>query len=140
MDINNTITRMNNETAKMQFENRKTGTTDLGQDAFLRLMMEQLKHQDPLNPMSNEEFLGQQAQFTQISELQKLNNAMNASNQIMQASSLIGKTVTLPNPDNPVETVEGKVSEAKLNDKGASIVIDGKDYPIDSIISIKDSE
>jgi len=139
MDVTSTITQMGNETAKMQFENRVTGTSNLGQDAFLRLMMEQLKYQDPMDPMSNDEFLSQQAQFTQISELQKLNNSMNASNQIMQASSLIGKTVVLPNPDKPTENIEGRVSEAKISSNGASIVIDGQDYPIDSITSIKDS-
>lgn len=138
--ITDTLTNISNETAKMQYENRVTGTSELGQDAFLRLMMEQLKHQDPLNPMKNDEFLAQQAQFTQISELQKLNKAMSNSNQIMQASSLIGKTVSLTDPNDNTQIIEGKVTEAKINSTGASLVINGKEYPIDSILSIKDNQ
>ena len=138
--ISDTITSLTNNTEKTLYENRTTGTTELGQDAFLQLMMKQMQYQDPLEPMDNSEMLQQQAQFTQISELQKINAALNSSNQIMQASSLIGKTVTLINPDNPQETLEGKVTEAKINSNGASIVLDGKDYPLDTILSIKESE
>ena len=134
------ITSMTNNTEKMRADS-PTGTSDLGPDAFLQLLMTQLKHQDPMEPMGNTEFLAQQAQFTNISELQKLNKIMSDSNQIMQASSLIGKTVSITNPNNPMETLEGKVTEAKINDKGASIVFEnGKEYPLDNIVSIKNSE
>lgn len=138
MSTIDTITQMSNQTTKVQAENVKTGTTELGQDDFLQLLMTQLKYQDPMNPLSNEDFIAQQAQFTQISELQKLNSAINSSNQMMQASSLIGKTVSLINPDNPTETIEGKVKEARFNEKGASILINGKEYPMESITSIKE--
>ncbi len=138
MNVNDVITGMLNDTEKRQAENRVTGTTELGQDAFLQLLMTQLRYQDPLNPLGNQEFIAQQAQFTQISELQKLNKSVNKSNDMMQASSLIGKTVSLPDPDEPTETIEGKVTEAKLSANGASIVIDGKSYPMESITSIKE--
>ena len=137
--INDTITNISNETAKMQFSNRVTGTSNLGQDAFLRLMMEQLKYQDPLNPMDNQQFLAEQAQFTQISELQKINSAITAQNQIQQASSLVGKTVTIVDPNDNTQTLEGKVTESKIYSDGSTIVMNGKEYPIDSILSIKDN-
>jgi len=140
MDVASTLTQMANETEKIQSKNRVTGTTDLGQDAFLQLLMTQLKYQDPLSPMSNEEFMSQQAQFTQVSELQKLNQAVSNQNDIMQASSLIGKTVKIADPNNPQETIEGRVTEAKFNGKDTSIVINDNDYSMDSIISIKDSQ
>jgi len=138
--VNDTITNITNNTTRVQAENRVTGTTDLGPDAFLQLLMTQLKYQDPLNPMSNTEFLSQQAQFTQISELQKLNKSFSGQTLFVQASSLVGKTVSFLNPDNPSQTMEGKVTEAKFNDKGTAVVVDGKDYPLDIILSIKDSQ
>jgi len=138
VDINNTLTNITNQTEKTLYANRTTGTSELGQDAFLQLMMKQLQYQDPMKPMDNSQMLQQQAAFTQISELQKLNATVSNSNQMMQASSLIGKTVTLPNPDNPLEMLEGKVTEAKFNSTGASIVLGGKDHPMDNIISIKE--
>jgi len=138
--VNEVITGLLNNTEKTLYENRKTGTAELDQDAFLQLMMKQMQYQDPLNPMDNTQMLQQQAQFTQIAELQKLNSSVNSSNQIMQASSLIGKTVSLTNPDNTEEIVEGEVTEAKINKNGASIILEGgKEYPLDNITSIKDS-
>lgn len=47
-----------------------TGTTSLGQDAFLRLLTTQMQYQDPLEPMSNEEFVSQLAQFSSLEQLQ----------------------------------------------------------------------
>ena len=137
----NTLMDITNSTAKLQAEkNAKTaGSSDMGQDAFLQLLMAQLKNQDPLNPTDSNQFMSQQAQFTQISELQKLNKSMASSNQIMQASSLIGKEVSLPDPDDSEKTVSGKVSEAKINAKGATVVVNGKEYPLDSVLSVKEA-
>ena len=137
----NTLMDITNSTAKVQAEkNAKTaGSSDMGQDAFLQLLMAQLKNQDPLNPTDSNQFMSQQAQFTQISELQKLNKSMASSNQIMQASSLIGKEVSLPDPDDSEKTVSGKVSEAKINAKGATVVVNGKEYPLDSVLSVKEA-
>ena len=74
----------------------------LGQADFLRLMTEQLKHQDPLNPMENSAFLGQMAQFSTVQGIQALNgtvsgfaNAM-AGDQLMRGASLVGREVVLP--------------------------------------------
>ncbi len=74
----------------------------LGQAEFLKLMTAQLKHQDPTKPLSNSEFLGQIAQFSTVSGIQELQgsfgqlaNAMQ-SNQILQASSLVGRSVLAP--------------------------------------------
>ena len=44
-------------------------TSELGQDAFLNLLVTQLQNQDPLNPQANEEFVAQLAQFTQVEQL-----------------------------------------------------------------------
>jgi flagellar basal-body rod modification protein FlgD len=74
-----------------------TRTKELGQDAFLRLMTEQLKNQDPLKPLASNEFLGQLAQFTQVQSLQSLNDGFSSlattleSDQALQAASLVGR-------------------------------------------------
>ncbi|MBD8524761.1 flagellar hook assembly protein FlgD [Pseudomarimonas arenosa] len=70
---------------------------DLGQADFLRLMMEQLKNQDPLKPLDSNQFLGQLAQFSTVQGIQGLNasfqNFVDASmdDQALQAASLIGR-------------------------------------------------
>ena len=138
--INNTLTNMQNNTAKIQAENaqRTMGSTELGQDAFLQLLMVQLKNQDPMNPMSNQDFIAQQAQFTQVTELQKLNETLTASNSLLQASSLIGKEVTLIDPNNTSQRITGIVEGAIYTGQEAGITINGKNYPLGLIESIKE--
>ncbi len=75
--------------------------TELGQEDFMKLMMSQMKNQDPLKPMENGDFLAQMAQFSTSSGIQSLNDSFSRlsnslySNQALQASSLIGRTVQL---------------------------------------------
>jgi len=138
-DVQGTLTQIKNSTASANYEKNKAsvGNSELGQDAFLQLLMTQIQNQDPLNPMDSQQFMAQQAQFTQISELQKLNKNVVQSNQISQASSLIGLDVSVTDPNDENKTINGVVSEAKITDSGASVVMDGKEYPLDSIISVK---
>lgn len=73
--------------------------TEIGQQDFLKLMTTQLQAQDPFKPMDSSQFLGQIAQFSQVSGLQELNSAfadLSASltaNQTLQGASLVGREV-----------------------------------------------
>ena len=49
----------------------------LGQDAFLRILVTQMKHQNPLEPQKDTEFIGQMAQFSSLEQLTNLNKTMN---------------------------------------------------------------
>ncbi len=110
---------------------------ELNQDMFLKLMLEQLKYQDPLNPMDNQEFLAQQAQFTQLNELQKMNTQMVSNNTVQQCVSLIGKEVDLINPDDPESTITGIVTEAVFDADGSSIKVNGQSYPLGLVTGIR---
>jgi len=138
----NSLLDIQNGTAKVQAEKNKqsAGSSELGQDAFLQLLMAQLKNQDPLNPTDSSQFMSQQAQFTQISELQKLNKSVTNGNQMMQASSLIGKNVTVTDPDHSDKTISGVVNEAKMNSTGATLMIGTKEIPLDNVISVKEAK
>ena len=141
VDITNKLNEMTNATSRMQAESatKKTGTSEMDQNAFLQLLMAQLKYQDPMKPLDNSQFVAQQAQFTQISELQKLNKSVAASNQIMEASSLIGKQVGLTDPNNTNNIISGVVDAAKIDSTGASVIIQGNSYPLANVISIQNS-
>lgn len=54
------------------------GNTSLGEDTFLLLLTTQLQNQDPSNPVSNEEFVAQLAQFSQLEELQGISSGLDA--------------------------------------------------------------
>lgn len=75
---------------------------DLGEDAFLKLMLAQLKNQDPMKPMENGEFLTQLAQFKSVAGIDDMKNSFDKfagqmqSNQALQASSMVGRWVLAP--------------------------------------------
>lgn len=75
------------------------GTTDAGQDRFLKLLVTQLKNQDPLNPMNNAEVTSQLAQISTVQGIDKLNATLGAmagnydAGQTLQAASLVGRRV-----------------------------------------------
>src|SRR4051812_48197097 len=78
---------------------KENGTLD--KDAFLKLLVAQLKYQDPSNPVDSSQFMSQTAQFTSVEKLTALadtQTAMLSSQQLLGASSLVGKTVSYPGP------------------------------------------
>lgn len=66
---------------------RTTGSTSLGQADFLRLLTAQLSQQDPLNPLDNNAFVAQMAQFSQVSGLAEINQSLSAITSLMRGNS-----------------------------------------------------
>jgi len=75
---------------------------NLGQADFLKLMTEQLKHQDPLKPMDNKEFLGQMAQFSTVQGINNMQDVMKGlsetliGDQVLRGATLVGHEVLIP--------------------------------------------
>jgi len=94
---------------------RKEGGTML-QDDFLKLFVAQLQHQDPMNPLSDSEFLAQMASFStveQVSNVAASNTEIVDSLASSTAITLIGKTVTWTDENDVQKTgVVEKVSTA----------------------------
>ena len=76
-------------------------SSELGQDEFLKLMVAQLKNQDPFKPLENGDFIAQMAQFSSVSGLQQLQTSFDGlatsmqSSQALQASTLVGRNVAM---------------------------------------------
>jgi len=76
---------------------------EMGQDAFLELLVTQMNNQNPLNPQDNSEFVAQLAQFSSVEGITKLNTQMEGmsssfqSSTALQASALVGRQVLVPN-------------------------------------------
>lgn len=74
------------------------GKSDLDQGDFMKLMLAQMKHQDPFKPLDNAEFLGQMAQFSTVSGINEINQSMGnladslASSQMLNAATLVDKS------------------------------------------------
>ncbi|MGP1675561.1 MAG: flagellar hook assembly protein FlgD [Burkholderiales bacterium] len=80
----------------------KTTVSDESQDRFLKLLVSQLKNQDPLNPMNNAEITSQMAQISTVSGIEKLNATLQgmvasfSAGQSLQATAMIGHRVLVP--------------------------------------------
>ena len=72
---------------------------ELGKDQFLKLLVTQLKYQDPLDPMKNDEFIAQTAQFSALEQMQQVNENIAKQSglyqQVVNAATVqyIGKSV-----------------------------------------------
>lgn len=139
-NINQELVNMQSATAvkKAQDLKKNGASQELDGNAFLMLMMEQLKNQDPMDPMDNSEMLAQQAQFTQIQEMQKLNEAMSQAAIIQQANSLVGKTVQVVDPNNTSRLITGLVSSANFGNGETTITVNGQQYPLGYVASVTD--
>ncbi len=63
------------------------GTSALGRDAFLKLLVTQLQHQNPLEPQPDGEFLAQLAQFSSLESLQDIQSDMAALRSLVETGS-----------------------------------------------------
>lgn len=78
---------------------KQTGNSELGKDAFLQLLITQLQHQDPTNPMDDREFISQMAQFSSLEQMQNMTKAIESllssqqQSQMMNYATFIGKEV-----------------------------------------------
>jgi flagellar basal-body rod modification protein FlgD len=91
----------------------------MGQTEFLTLFTTQLKNQNPLDPVKNEAFVAQLAQFSQLEATTAMKTSMQnlvsslANDRLLGATSLIGKTVGVP--DGPVMVTDTTVSQGVVN-------------------------
>ena len=111
-------------------KDRKVGS-DMDKDAFLKLLVTQLKNQDPMKPMQDTEFIGQMAQFSSLEQMQNMNKLMEAQNnfaQLSQASGLIGKDVTLVTNGEEAQTVTGVVEQVLQTGGKTFVVVGGEAY------------
>lgn len=97
------IAAINSNTSQVQAANGQMGNAELGKEDFLQLLVTQLRHQDPVNPMKSAEFASQLAQFNSVEQLINVNDGLKQLSQQQQsmssglvntmAASLTGKQV-----------------------------------------------
>jgi flagellar basal-body rod modification protein FlgD len=104
---------------------RKTGGT-LGKDDFLKLLVGQLQHQDPMQPSDDQQWIGQMAAFSQLEQVsntaattQKIVDTLNTNGTL----SLIGRTVTYLDGTGASHT--GAVQTVDMAGGKASLTVDG---------------
>ena len=135
--------------------------SNLGKLDFLEMLVTKLKYQDPTNPIKDESFIADMAQFSSLEQMQNMNTGFGTTNEALQAlnknilglmimqntsqaASLIGKTVTVGydvidsvTGQTKKETLTGTVDSVKFVDGTPKLLIGGKQYDLTVVEEIK---
>jgi flagellar basal-body rod modification protein FlgD len=101
----------------------QTSKTAVDYQSFLKLLVAEMKNQDPTNPMDSTQYVAQLAAFSQVEQSVQINSKLDQllqSSSLAQADALIGRTVTSADG-----TVTGKVAEVRLLSDGIVAVLEG---------------
>ena len=110
--------------------------SDLGKDAFLKILITQLSNQDPLDPLKDKDFIAQMAQFSTLEQMTNMNKSIEQMAALNKASavSYIGRVIEYTDDDGlPAYSQVGYVRF----DNGKVILntVDG-DVPLEKVISV----
>jgi flagellar basal-body rod modification protein FlgD len=114
----------------------------MGKDTFLKLLVAQMKYQDPANPASSSEFMAQTATLSQVEKLSEIatqNASLLALQRSSSAGALVGRTVSYTDESGATKT--GAVSSVRLGtDKTeATAVVGGVSVPMGRITEVRTS-
>ncbi len=116
----------------------KTSNDGMDKEAFLQLLVAQMRYQDPLEPTSNTEYISQYAQFSQVEQLQNMAGNM----ELLRASSMVGQEVfvetTTSSGDSKV--IKGKVDYVVYENNKAYLAINEELYSLDDLVTVADGE
>ncbi|MBO5288226.1 MAG: flagellar hook assembly protein FlgD [Spirochaetales bacterium] len=136
---------------KMQVETLNKTITKSGQamkqqldkDDFLKLLVTELQHQDPTNPMQDREFIAQMAQFSSMEQMMNMNKSMESivdKFNFQTTYGLLGKNVEIISQGTEEgaepKTVNGVVKSVSRNGSEVSVMVNGETYPISEIKTI----
>ena len=97
--------------------------TQVDYQSFLKLLVAQMKNQDPTNPMDSTQYMAQLASFSQVEQSVQMNTKLDLmlqSSALAQADSLIGRTITSADGETT-----GKIKEVRLISNGIVAVLEG---------------
>ena len=134
MEINGYSGLQNTDTTKK--DNAKLSVQD-----FLKIMAAEISNQNPMGGESGgggskTDYLTQLAQFTTLDQMTSMAEGINQLKMLNQVT-LIGKQVTVYNPE---KNVEGVIEKVKFYNAEVFIQIDGKDYPIGLLMEVANKE
>ena len=124
------------ETASQASVKKAASKNGMDKDAFLQLLVAQMKYQDPLEPTSNTEYISQYATFSQVEQMQNMSSSM----ELSRASSLVGKVVEVEttNSSGETKTVRGVVEYVTYENNKAYVSIDDVLYSADDVTAVID--
>lgn len=119
-------------------------TSMLSKESFLKLLITQLKYQNPLEPLSNTDFIAQMAQFSALEELQNANKNLenlktleeNRSGEVIlvSAMTLLGREIEFLGSDG--EQQKGKVEAVRIAEGQPLLVVGGQTISLSKVVQV----
>lgn len=112
------------------------GGDQLGKEAFLSLLVAQLKYQDPSNPTDSSQFMAQTAQFAMVEKMEAVVESQTqllASSQVQAASALVGRSITWTESD---QTKTGVVSALAMTNGSPTLMVGEFRVPMTAITKV----
>jgi flagellar basal-body rod modification protein FlgD len=116
--------------------NASAATTD--KDMFLKLLVAQMRYQDPMNPTDSGQFLSQTAQFTSLEKMESTSAGIQSllvAQSTATATSLVGRTITYQ--DSAGAQTTGTVSQVKFSPTGPMLMVNDKPVALGDVVSMQ---
>ena len=143
MELSNLMSAEETARTRMQVDtfNKSLGSLDasggLGKDEFMKILIAQLTHQDPTEPMKDTEFIAQMAQFSTLEQITNMSQDFNKLAGILsssQALGLLGRTIELFDGENMISGVVEEVSGRET----PMVLVNGKYYDFERVEKIRE--
>jgi flagellar basal-body rod modification protein FlgD len=111
---------------------------ELDRDAFLRLLVTELKNQSPLDPVENENFIAQLAQFSALENSETMNQSLSAIlglERLGQGAALVGRRVVYFDPKTG-ESRPAIVSAVEIRDGAVFVDVGGTKIPLENVLRV----
>ena len=136
MNVNSVNSIISSSTPTATDTQARLPSKTLTQNDFLKLLVAQISSQDPLNPKSDIEMIPQMVSFTQLEQSKSMQSDiadLRAQQEVLQANSLLGRTVHLKDGK---ETVIGQVSAVQMEEGMPKLVVNGHTYDLGTLLQI----
>lgn len=113
----------------------------MGRDQFLNLLVTQMRNQNPLDPISDSDFIAQLAQFSTLEGVEKLNTSfddMLKLQQLTQGANLVGR-VAVFDRDDSTEPGRGLIQSVNLDGQKINLLINNELVPLESVRALANS-
>jgi flagellar basal-body rod modification protein FlgD len=131
-----------NETNKKHKTGEAGEKNSLGKDSFLKLLVTELRHQDPTKPMEDRDFIAQMAQFSSLEQMSNISREMRnlvASSKSSEAYGMLGKEIEAYNPAGN-KKIQGTVSSVFFKGEEIMLNVGGEEVSMKFVHSVSMKE
>jgi flagellar basal-body rod modification protein FlgD len=109
---------------------------EMGREEFLKILITQLSHQDPTQPMEDKEFISQMAQFSSLEQISNMSSEMSKVTELLsrsQALSILGSVVDIEDDSGSVTGIVDEVTGGDF----PQILVNGSYYDFSQVLSVR---